>query len=167
MTGTADFNRVERKLKAIEAVITDDNADRLKKVGKKSEADVENAVRGDLGDLSLSNWRRGDPIEITGWSEVRSSHEVEVGPRKIARGPMRVLSEGRESYSAGDRRFNGYRVRKRDGAVIAKTRKARTNVFASSGRGTWERAKSAIEKNAAKRMQEVLHEDLVKVMRGG
>jgi hypothetical protein len=82
-----DLAALGHKLDKLQRVIVGDPK-QLKRVGELSQADVEAAVHADIGDLSLSRWFGGN-VEIRGWSEVRSDHEVEVGPVPKARGEKR------------------------------------------------------------------------------
>lgn len=73
---------------------------RLARLGVLSRADINAAVRADLGDMSMSGWSRGNPHEIAGASRVISDHEVEMLPGRRAGGPMRVLEDGRNQGNA-------------------------------------------------------------------
>ena len=74
---------------------------RLEAIARATAKDVDEAVRGDLGDTSMSGWRRGAPIQITGVAEVQSDSEILVQAAKAGRGPMRVLEQGRNMGNAG------------------------------------------------------------------
>ena len=71
---------------------------RLERVAEASVKDVDAAVRADLGDNSMSNWSRRQQVAIVGAVEVKAG-EVAVVPKGQAKGPMRVLESGRQSYS--------------------------------------------------------------------
>lgn len=159
-----DLAALGHKLDKLQRVIVGDPK-QLKRVGELSQADVEAAVHADIGDLSLSRWFGGN-VEIRGWSEVRSGHEVEVGPVPKARGEMTVLSDGRKEHAAGDRRQSGTYVSKKTGEVRFKSRKVKRTTKASAGRGTWERAKSAITASAPSRVAQALHEGIANALEG-
>jgi len=55
---------------------------RLKRVGVLSKQDVDAAVRADLGDLSMSGWRRGNPHEITGRFDLAGDSAVVMSPSR-------------------------------------------------------------------------------------
>lgn len=109
--------------------------------GKKLAAE---ALKGDIGDMSMSNWRRGKPINLAVRYDVKRDTEVEIGPNKRAAGPWRVLEEGRKSgMSKGSRK-----------------RKPRP-VSSSSGKGTWSDATEKMERELPK----VVHEAVQDVLR--
>lgn len=141
---------------------------RLARVGALSVGDVELAVRGDLGDLSMSHWRTkaGDPIDITGQAKVLSDSELEVAPTPRSRGEMRVLTDGRQSYGAGARRQSGSRLNKA-GERVAKTRKVKRNVGAQAGKGTWGDATEIMQREMPARYEAELAADLAKHLRRG
>lgn len=124
-----------------------------KDVAAQSVGDVAQAVRGDIGDSSMSGWRRGNPIEIVGAVEGGSA----IVPVRPARGPMRVLESGRNTYAAGDRRNSGMYTSKKTGMTRQKTRKVKRSVAAHGGKGTWSDARALIESNLAKRSRDALH----------
>lgn len=150
---------------------------RLEKLGKKFEPYVERAAKNDFGDNSLSGWSRPSkahpnwkPVEVIGYSEKATSVEQGVFLMPAARnarkqfglGPMRVMQSGRNSYSAGDRRSSGWRVRKKDGALVQKMRKVKQNVGATRGRQTWDDALALMQDNAARHIHSVVVEDSIK-----
>jgi len=102
-------------------------------VGKAAKGDATEAVRGDLGDESMSHWRRKSPIPIGARYDLRSDHQGEGLPTPRARGPWRVLEDGRSAGAATDVVQVG-RVRK-NGTRRAKSRGR--NQGGSRGRGTW------------------------------
>lgn len=123
-------------------------AKKLDEVGKGAKADAAEAVTGDIGDLSMSNWWRGRPIQIAARYDVVSDHEIEVAPTPRSRGPWRVLEEGRRGGSATDLVLVG-RVRK------SGTRRARSrgrNQGATAGKNTWSDAERLIEERTPDRV---------------
>jgi hypothetical protein len=105
----------------------------LNKLGVLAKAEVGRAVVGDIGDLSMSNWRRGKPIQVTGRFDVDGS-KVTVTPAPRARGPMRVLEDGRQARGAQSK--VSFRTLK-SGAVKARRGKTTARGGATRGRGTW------------------------------
>ena len=148
-----DFASLEHRLGLLAAEF-DGTAGRkrLEAVAKDTAKDVDEAVRADLGDQSMSGWRRGSPIPVTGTAEVVSATEIKVSPPRTALGPMRVLEQGRQSYAAGDRRAAGSYVSKKTGERKAKTRKVKRNTKATAGKGTWSDAVRLMQGRVGKRV---------------
>lgn len=149
---------------------------RLARVGKASTGDVESAVRGDLGDLSMSGWRdkSGEPIDLGGIAHVLSDSQVAIDPAAIGGinwakglGPIRVLQDGRQSYAAGDRRQSGSRLSKKSGERVAKTRKVKRTVGGHAGKGTWTHATEIMAREMPARYEAELAADLAKHLRRG
>lgn len=131
-TDMADLNR---KLDKLADSLTNDTRKLLTKVGMEGKANTTSAVRGDLGDTSMSNWRRGKPIQVAVRFDIRSDTSVEFAPTPRSGGPMRVLEQGR---SAG----------------MSKGRKRKGRVGSTAGRGTWTDATKKMEQELPK----VVHE---------
>jgi hypothetical protein len=115
-------------------------------LGKRAAVD---ALASDIGDASMSNWRRGKPIDLKPAYEVLSNHEVEIAPRPRQRGPWRVLESGRQARGRVEATGRGRRQR------------AKRAVSASRGKNTWTDASKLIEK----RFFRAVHEDTTKVLR--
>lgn len=97
----------------------------MRAVGVKGKQIGNQAIQAAAGgDLSLSNWRRGRPVNLGVRFDTVSAQTLEIGPRPRGRGPVRVLTEGRK---AG--------VSKRGRPVSA-----------SRGKGTWDRASAEMER---------------------
>lgn len=135
-------------------------------VAAESVGDVARAVRGDIGDTSMSGWRRGNPVEIVGAVE-HPNAGIAIVPKGQAKGPMRVLESGRNAYAAGDRRNSGTYTSKKTGITRQKTRKVKRSVTAHGGKGTWSDAKALIEANLAKRSQAALHRVMARIFTKG
>ena len=107
------------------------------------------SVSGTLSDGSMSNWTRKKPIVITGRVKV-SGAEVAIEPN--AKGPMRVLQDGRQASVQGPRITSGGKsgVRK-----VSRAKRKRASV-ASGGKGTWTDATDKIVKAAPPLMQKQL-----------
>jgi hypothetical protein len=129
----------------------------LTEVGMAAKEDVESAVRGDLGDTSMSNWRRGSPFEIAGRFDVSGS-TVTVLPTPRSRGPWRVLEDGRSGGASTDLVLVG-RTRK-NGTRRAKSRGR--NQGRTRGKNTWTDAERLIEKKFPDRALDALMAQLMK-----
>jgi len=130
---------------------------RLKRVGVLSKQDVDAAVRADLGDLSMSGWRRGNPHEITGRFDLAGDSAVVMSPSKRGRGPMRVLEQGRNQGNAGGMAGPGVSAdgttrRTKSGAVRkVRARQSRRWNGTTRGRGTWSDATEIMTREMPKR----------------
>lgn len=143
------FREVDLKLKALAYDIDGPGrAKVLEKVGSEAKKDVAVAVAADIGDTSMSHWRRGKPIEISGRYELHGESAVEILPAGRSRGPMRVLQDGRQPGGAYDLVQVGRK--RKDGSRRAKSRGR--NQGATDGKQTWDDAASAIEKATPKRV---------------
>jgi hypothetical protein len=127
-----------------------DKAKLLHAVGKGAKDDVREAVRGDLGDQSMSNWWRGRPIEIAGRYDLEGDDVAEVTPTPRSRGPFRVLEEGRKPGGSYDLVHVGRR--RKDGTRRGKSRGR--NQGATAAKGTWSDAEQLIEKRTPERVQD-------------
>ena len=111
---------------------------RVLAVAKQVAPLVDEAVRhtpaahGSLADGSMSGWRRNKPIVLVGKVKV-SGAEVAIEPN--AKGPMRVLQDGRQSPVQGPKLTK-----------TGKVSRARRRRFAGStpGKGTWTAATDRI-----------------------
>lgn len=112
-----------RKVQRLEKELSDDSL--MKAVGVKGKQIGNQAIQSAAGgDLALSNWRRGRPVNIGVRFDNVNPQTLEIGPRPRGRGPVRVLTDGRK---AG--------VSKRGRPVSA-----------SRGKGTWDRASAEMER---------------------
>jgi hypothetical protein len=112
-----------------------DNAKVLRQVGMEGKDIIKRAVSSDLGDTSFSNWRRGRPVQILGRFDAQGTSAVEISPAGRARGPMRVLEQGRR-------------------AGVSKGRKRKGRVGATAGRRSWTDAVQRMETELPKVMRE-------------
>ena len=119
-------------------------------VGMAAKKDAAEAVAGDLGDHSMSHWRRGAPIPIEARFDVKSDSEVEVMPSPRSRGPWRVLEDGRKGGSATDMVQVGRR--RKDGTRRGKSRGR--NQGATSGKATWSDGEALMAQRTPGRVQE-------------
>ena len=147
------------KLSKLEKALSGPEAEKLlHAVGKAAKADATEAVQADLGDRSMSHWRRGSPIELAARYDVKSDSEVEVLPTPRSRGPWRVMEDGRRAGSAYDLVQVG--KRRKDGTRRGKSRGR--NSGATQGKNTWTEASALMEQRTPERVQE----EHVKVLRG-
>jgi hypothetical protein len=145
---------------------------RLKRVGVLSKTDVNQAVRADIGDLSMSGWRRGNPHEITGRFDLEGDSAVVMSPSKRGRGPMRVLEQGRNQGNAGGMAGPGVSAdgttrRTKSGAVRkVRARQARRWNGTTRGKNTWTDATEIMVKKMPARYDAELARDIGKLIRG-
>ena len=112
-----------RKVKRIEVELSDESL--MRAVGMKGKQIGNANIQSDAGgDLSLSNWRRGRPINMGVRFDNVNPSLLEIGPRPRARGVAKVLSEGRKP---------------------GVSRRGRP-VSGSRGKGTWGKATSEMER---------------------
>jgi hypothetical protein len=144
------FAQFERKIAAVQDELSGAAGKaRLARVGKLAQGDVDEAVRGTLGDDSMSGWKRGAPIPIRGASRLVGESEVFVSAGK-ASGPMRVLEKGRNQGNAGGMAGPGVSAdgttrRNKNGTVRkARARRARRWNGTTAGKGTWSKADALI-----------------------
>jgi hypothetical protein len=140
---------------------------RLKKVALQTKPDVAEAVKGDLGDTSMSGWRRGKPFDVLGRYEIKSDSEFEITPQRKGYGPMRVLEQGRQAYSAGDKRRKGSYKSKKTGLVTERFRAVKRNIGATRGKGTWSDAVGLMQDRVPNRIAKQFHKDLSKILGKG
>lgn len=97
------FADLNRKMEAVERDLSGQlSRQAMERVGEAVQGEIEKAVTADIGDTSMSGFRRGSPIEIVGTSKVISDHEVKVQPDPStgAKGAMAVLDRGRNQGNA-------------------------------------------------------------------
>jgi hypothetical protein len=128
----------------LEVMATAIGADGLKavmhEVGVAAKDDVKVAVRGDIGDTSMSNWRRGRPIQIAARYDFVNASAIQVKPTPRSIGPMSVLESGRSGgVSKRGRRYSG-----------------------SRGKRTWSTAVRLIDKTFPQRAGDALMKQLMK-----
>lgn len=146
----------------------------LKRVGEDVQVEIERAVTADIGDTSMSGWRRSGPIAIAGTSRVISDHEVIVEPVRPAKGPMAVLERGR-NQGGGSHGFSGPGIssdgttrRNANGSLRrVRARKGRRWNGYTSGKGTMGDASQAIKNKAPKLIAAEVHKALAKRLTGG
>ena len=145
---------------------------RLKRVGVLSKADINEAVRADLGDMSMSGWRRGNPHEIVGRFDLQGDSAVAMTPSPKGRGPMRVLESGRNQGNAGGVSGPGISAdgttrRTKSGAVRkVRARRGRRWNGTTRGKGTWTDATKIMEAKMPARYEHALVADMAKLLKG-
>ncbi len=154
----------------LDAISKEYEGPKLRKIvtdlGKAAQKDADEALRADIGDQSMSHWRRDKPFDLSVDSKLESDSSVTIGPARKIQGPWRVLNEGRSSYSAGDRRQTGFRTVKKTGERVAKTRKVKRNIGAHGGKGTWNDALGKIEQRTPVRIARANREALARHLKG-
>ena len=113
----------------------------MHKAGKKGKGLADKAVAADIGDMSMSGWRRSKPIEIKSRYDMLGESGLMIRPARSAVGPMRVLESGRNS--AAGPRMTGPRLLKSGKASKAKQKRYNGR---TDGKGTWSDAEDAMNK---------------------
>lgn len=135
----------------------------LDKVGMGLKEDIEDAVRGDIGDRSMSGWTRQSPFNLTGRYESTPT-TLEIRPANDGAqwskglGPMRVLENGRRAYAAGDMRSRGFGKARKDGTRKEKFSKVTRKSGATRGKSTWSDAEALMKANYGRRADDAWHE---------
>lgn len=168
----ADLNRkVEGIIRDLDGEVSRQG---LARVGKAMAPEIERAVAADIGDTSMSGWRRSGPIAITGTSRPLSDHAVIVEPVAQAKGPMAVLERGR-NQGGGSHGFSGPGIsadgttrRNANGSVRkVRARKGRRWNGTTQGKGTMGDASRVIADKAPKLIAAEVHKALAKRLTGG
>lgn len=120
----------------------------LHELGKGAKGDAVKAVQADIKDTSMSNWRRGAPIEIAARYDQVAENAIDVGPERKNRGPWRVLEDGRQAGGAYDLVQVGRR--RKDGTRRGKSRGR--NQGATEGKQTWTDAVAIMDSETPKRV---------------
>lgn len=94
---------------------------------------VAAAVKADIGDESMSGWKRSAPINIAG-NVTLESDGVGIVPKGRGAGPLRVLEQGRHQGNASG--FSGPGINHRTG-VTARTKSGAVRKVRATGRGHW------------------------------
>tara|TARA_R110000868_G_scaffold119845_1_gene317942 strand:+ start:244 stop:762 length:519 start_codon:yes stop_codon:yes gene_type:complete len=168
------FADLDRKLGRVVADLNGEvSRQGLARVGQKVQGEIDQAVSADIGDTSMSGWRRSGPIAITGTSRVISDHAVIVEPVGKAKGPMAVLERGRNQGNAGGMAGPGVSAdgttRRNANGSVRKTRarKAKRWNGTTQGKGTMGDASQAIKDKAPRLIAAEVHRALGKHLSGG
>lgn len=169
------FADLQRKLVAVERDLEGRGARAsMGRVGRDLRPEIDRAVVGTLGDKSMSGWKRGGPIQITGTSRLLDDQSVLVEPVKRSKGPMAVLERGRNLGGGGG--FAGPGINSRTGVTSftksGAVRKVRARAGKrwngyTQGKGTMTDASEAIQKRAPGLIADEVHKTLAKHLRGG
>lgn len=166
MDGRAELNQLRRNCQTLMAGLAGPMLDDvLNAVGMETKPLVESGVVSELGDQSMSGWRRGAPITIAGRYDIykesasqsdAAESSLVVRPTPRARGPMRVLERGRHMGSTG--RLEGpaivqtgtnagiTRRRKNGTIVVGKPSKARRWNGYTQPQRTWSEISALLER---------------------
>ena len=144
----------------------------LARVGKAVQVEIEKAVTADIGDTSMSGFKRGAPIAITGTSRLISDHAVLVEPVKQAKGPMAVLERGRNQGNASG--FSGPGIsadgttRRTKSGAVRKTRARRGRRWngTTEGKNTMAEASQAIKNRAPELIAKEVNKVIARRLRG-
>jgi len=154
------FADLNRKMEAVERDLSGQlSRQAMARVGEAVQGEIEKAVTADIGDTSMSGFRRGNSIKIVGTSKVISDHEVKVQPDPStgAKGAMAVLERGRNQGNAGGMAGPGVSAdgttrRTKSGAVRkVRARQSRRWNGTTRGRGTWSDATEIMTREMPKR----------------
>jgi hypothetical protein len=139
-----DFASFSRKMNRLSDELSGRGLDKLTtKIGVAAKKDAADALRGDIGDESLSNWRPGRPISMRTRFVVKGG-TIELTPQGRAIGPWTVLHRGRRAgISRRGRRYGG-----------------------SSGRGTWSDVERLVAQRTPKRVADEVNAGLRRALRG-
>lgn len=169
------FADLQRKLLAVERDL-EGRASRsaMARVGRALRPEIDRAVSGTLGDLSMSGWRRSGPIDIVGSHRVLDDATVLIEPVKRAKGPMAVLERGR-NMGGGSHGFSGPGIsadgttrRNANGAIRkVRARKGRRWNGYTAGKGTMSDASQAIKDKAPALIADEVHKALARRLTGG
>jgi len=153
----ADLAGLERKIVLLQREFSgEEGRRRLGVIGRETKKDVTEAVQGDLGDQSMSGWRRKKPVEIRGRYDIVSDHELRIYPN--AAGPMVVLEIGRNHGKARPTpQFN-----KRG----KQTKRSKWN-GRTTGKRTWSDAEKLMDKRVPGRIEEQVVKSIGKIVRKG
>jgi hypothetical protein len=73
---------------------------KLNKIGVAAKGDVLDGVKSDIGDNSMSNWRRKRPIKISARYDHKGDYAIEVTPTKRSPNGRRYsASKGKKTWS--------------------------------------------------------------------
>lgn len=133
-----DLAAFARKVDRVVKDLSDESL--LRAVGMAGKRIGTTAIKADTGgDARMRNWRRGRPVNLSARFDEVGTSAVEIAPAARARGPVRVLNDGRQPGTS---------------------RRGRP-VSGSRGKGTWGQATADMERELPK----VAHDHVTKVLR--
>jgi hypothetical protein len=138
---------VVRKTRAMAKAVSDEGP--LIALAKSSKSILESEARSDMGgDMALSNWRRGKPVQVRIRDDIKQRGHVgylKIAPRPI--GPMQVITHGRK-------------------AGVSNRRKSRGRGYGpSAGKGTWTRGKAQVTRDGTRIIRQEGIKSVVKAFR--
>lgn len=143
-------------------------------VAKESVDDVAAAVKADIGDTSMSGWRRGKPIEMRGMvDKVAPVGQAWIVPYGRTAGPLRVMESGRNAHG-GAGGFQGPGVNRSTGRTSARARAtgrggsttARRYNGQTRGKQTWTDAHRLVKRGLPSRSSREFRKILSSIFRG-
>jgi hypothetical protein len=128
--------------------------------------DAPAAVRADIGDLSMSNWWRGRPIEIVAQAPEGKATPLQavVEPKGRARGPWRVLQDGRRAMSAGEGKLRFVQTKTK--GLRTRHRIVKRNQGATAGKNTWSDATVLMTVRAKREVPNRIDKAFVRIWKG-
>ena len=151
-----DFASLEKKVLLLQQEFSGEAGKRrLNRVAVQTKKDVDEAVKADLGDQSMSGWRRSKPINIKGRYDLVDDHTFRVVPNKP--GPMRVLEEGRNRGKSGPVQRYGKKGRK------LKLRRWNGH---TQPKHTWSEAVTLMQRRIGGRVDQQVQQSIGKFFRG-
>lgn len=166
------FADLNRKLDAFGRELSGSAArKRLQKVARDSLPAVNAAVPADIGDQSMSGWRRNNEIPVK--AVVAKEGPVAITPDGRSAGQWRVLEEGRNKgnafgLSGPGISADGTTRRNKNGSVRkVRARKGRRWNGTTDGKETWSDAADAVKREFPGRMGEQLADAMGQYFRRG
>lgn len=152
----SDFAALERKVELLAKEFSGTAGKRrLNAVAAETKKDVDEAVKADLGDQSMSGWRRSKPINLKGRYDLIDDHSFRVTPN--VSGPMVVLEEGRNRGKSGPVQ----RRNKRGRLMRAKRWNGHTQP-----KHTWSEATALMQRRVAERVDRQVVKAISNYFRG-
>jgi hypothetical protein len=138
---------VVRKSRAMVKAVTDQGP--LIGLAKRSKETLASEARRDMGgDMGLSNWRPGKPIQVKIRDDIKELGHVshlKITPRPF--GPMAVITHGRKGG-------------------VSSRRKSRGRSYGSSaGKGTWTRGKQRVTRDGTRILRQESTKSVVRAFR--
>ena len=151
-----DFASLEKRIGLLSQEFSGEaGRKRLNAVGAQTKKDVDEAVKGDLGDQSMSGWRRSKPIQLRGRYDVISDHELRMTAN--VPGPMVVLEHGRNKGKT-----EPVRTRTKSGRL----RRAKRWNGHTQPKHTWSEATALMQKRVGRRVDEQVAKTIGKFFKG-
>jgi len=138
---------IARKVQAMSKAVVDNGP--LIGLARQSKRILESEASKDMGgDMALSNWRRGKPVQVRIRDDITvrgAVSELKITPRPI--GPMQVITHGRK-------------------AGVSNRRKSKGRGYGSSaGKGTWTRGKDRVTREGTRTLRREKVKSVAKAFR--